>query len=185
MCAAGYGLPAPSRPTPACEAAGGATLFNLPPAATCLKCPVVPCRMPHPPLPPPVQRSVFDQQAQSRAQSKAGRLGLQNQQVGWHRGMSRLLAQLGQATYCWRRVQHWWRVKKDHACVCPARCGSAPAGVPAHVSAVDAAPQVCQISGLIINNEESRLQDHYSGRNYKCAAVPAAACSVAAWQRAA
>ncbi|PRW39225.1 Luc7 3 [Chlorella sorokiniana] len=52
-----------------------------------------------------VQRSVFEQQAQSRAQSKAGRLGLQNQQV-------------------------------------------------------------CQISGLIINNEESRLQDHYSGRNY-------------------
>lgn len=27
--------------------------------------------------------------------------------------------------------------------------------------------QVCQISGLIINDEESRLQDHYSGRNYK------------------
>ncbi|PSC67262.1 Luc7 3 [Micractinium conductrix] len=26
--------------------------------------------------------------------------------------------------------------------------------------------QVCQISGLIINNEESRLQDHLSGRNY-------------------
>lgn len=30
-----------------------------------------------------------------------------------------------------------------------------------------ACSQVCQISGLIINNEESRLQDHYSGRNYK------------------
>lgn len=29
-------------------------------------------------------------------------------------------------------------------------------------------PQVCKISGLIINNEESRLQDHYAGRNYKC-----------------
>lgn len=27
--------------------------------------------------------------------------------------------------------------------------------------------QVCQVSGLIINDEESRLQDHYSGRNYK------------------
>ena len=27
--------------------------------------------------------------------------------------------------------------------------------------------QVCPISGLIINDEESRLQDHYSGRNYK------------------
>lgn len=27
--------------------------------------------------------------------------------------------------------------------------------------------QVCPISGLIINNEESRLQDHYAGRNYK------------------
>jgi len=33
------------------------------------------------PLFPAVQRSVFEQQAQSRAQSKAGRLGLQNQQV--------------------------------------------------------------------------------------------------------
>lgn len=29
------------------------------------------------------------------------------------------------------------------------------------------AVQVCQVSGLIINDEESRLQDHYSGRNYK------------------
>lgn len=29
-------------------------------------------------------------------------------------------------------------------------------------------PQVCKISGLIINNEESRLTDHYAGRNYKC-----------------
>lgn len=26
--------------------------------------------------------------------------------------------------------------------------------------------QVCKISGLIINNEESRLTDHYAGRNY-------------------
>lgn len=26
--------------------------------------------------------------------------------------------------------------------------------------------KVCQVSGLIINDEESRLQDHYSGRNY-------------------
>ncbi len=46
-----------------------------------------------PPLLPAVQRSVFEQQAQSRAQSKAGRLGLQNQQVrlgqraaGWAQG---------------------------------------------------------------------------------------------------
>lgn len=26
--------------------------------------------------------------------------------------------------------------------------------------------QVCQVSGLIINDEESRLRDHYGGRNY-------------------
>lgn len=36
---------------------------------------------PCPALLPVLQRSVFEQQAQSRAQSKAGRLGLQNQQV--------------------------------------------------------------------------------------------------------
>lgn len=29
---------------------------------------------------------------------------------------------------------------------------------------------VCPISGLIINKEESRIQDHLEGRNYKCAA---------------
>jgi hypothetical protein len=27
--------------------------------------------------------------------------------------------------------------------------------------------QVCQVSGLIINNEESHLVDHHSGRNFK------------------
>ena len=29
--------------------------------------------------------------------------------------------------------------------------------------------EVCQISGLIINSEETRVRDHKMGRNYRCA----------------
>ena len=28
--------------------------------------------------------------------------------------------------------------------------------------------EVCQISGLIINSEETRVRDHKMGRNYRC-----------------
>ena len=31
--------------------------------------------------------------------------------------------------------------------------------------------EVCQISGLIINSEETRVRDHKAGRNYRCVLV--------------
>lgn len=35
--------------------------------------------------------------------------------------------------------------------------------------------EVCQISGLIINSEETRVRDHKMGRNYRCACLYCAA----------
>ena len=58
-------------------AACGACALSSAPALPCSAFMTDPC----PALLPVLQRSVFEQQAQSRAQSKAGRLGLQNQQV--------------------------------------------------------------------------------------------------------
>ena len=39
--------------------------------------------------------------------------------------------------------------------------------LPARARLPATSAQVCQVSGLIINNEESRLVDHHSGRNFK------------------
>lgn len=110
-----------------------------------------------------VQRSLAEQQAQSRALARVG--GNLKQKVGT--GGSRA----------------WGRACSLHGCGRDAggAGGSAGQGIRGRVllpavSLSRAAPsrssslprmQVCPISGLIINDEESRLQDHYSGRNYK------------------
>ena len=39
--------------------------------------------------------------------------------------------------------------------------------------------EVCQISGLIINSEETRVRDHKMGRNYRCAWLYKIVCSAA------
>jgi hypothetical protein len=31
--------------------------------------------------------------------------------------------------------------------------------------------EVCPLSGVIINKEESRIRDHKNGRNYRCASA--------------
>ena len=40
--------------------------------------------------------------------------------------------------------------------------------------------EVCQISGLIINSEETRVRDHKMGRNYRCAGLYQVICGLCA-----